>query len=384
MRLPPLNALRAFEAAARHGSFARAAEELNVSAGAVSRHVKLLEAHLGVPLFLRHANGLEPTNAATAFRPKITASFEAIARAAAEVAGPRPVIRLIASPTFANRCLIPRLPRFKDRRPETNVSVSLLISDIDEFVAGEHDCGMATFHEPRWPAELRAERIKGEELTPLCAPSLLGDRERKPTPEELSTLPLLRIAACPQDWPNWLELNGGSKLAGIAEGPTFETGELAIRAAVEGLGVIVMDRLLVERELETGRLVDLFPDGVPWTTATSFSAGGSAGRSRRSRHCVIGSGGLRRRDPGLGYPRPERGPSANDLTNHPCDCATGISKEKSGAVGGRVVEADLAAVGADQVAGDGEAEAGAARRAEPVKDERGARRPGAADPARCR
>ena len=85
MRLPPLNALKAFEAAARHGSFARAAEELHVSAGAISRHVKLLEEHFGVALFERLAQGLKPTDAAKDLLPKITASFEQIAQAAADI-----------------------------------------------------------------------------------------------------------------------------------------------------------------------------------------------------------------------------------------------------------------------------------------------------------
>jgi LysR family glycine cleavage system transcriptional activator len=268
VRLPPLNALRAFEAAARHGSFTRAAEELNVSAGAVSRHVKILEAYFGVALFERLAQGLKSTEAANELLPKVTASFEAIARAAAEVGGPEPVItepvvKVIASPTFANRCLVPRLPAFKERRPETVVSVSVLISDIEEFVAGDHDCGMATFHAPEWPAEMRVERIRGEALTPFCAPSLLAGRKADPTPEDLTSLPLLHIAACRTDWPNWLALNGCSKRVALGAGPTLETGELAIRAAVEGLGVIVMDRYLVERELLSGQLVDLFPMSRP-------------------------------------------------------------------------------------------------------------------------
>lgn len=260
MRLPPLNALRAFEAAARLGGFARAGEELNVSAGAVSRHVKLLEAHLGTPLFVRLAQGLRPTDTALALLPKLTAAFEMIAAAASEVPGLAGSLNVIASPTFAGRLLVPRLQGFTETRPEISVSVGLLLSDLAEFDVAAHDCAIATFHAPVWPQGLRAVRIRAEELTPLCAPSLLEGRDTPLRPQDLRDQTLLHIAACTWDWPNWLECNGLSDRVEVSRGPTFETGELAIRAAVEGLGVVVMDRFLVPRELEGGDLIDLFPE----------------------------------------------------------------------------------------------------------------------------
>lgn len=259
MRLPPLNALRAFEAAARLGGFARAGEELNVSPGAVSRHVKLLEAHFGTPLFVRLAQGLRPTDTALVLLPKITAAFEMIAAAASEVPGLAGALNVIASPTFANRLLVPHLHRFTDIRPEVSVSVGVLLSDLSEFDVAAHDCAIATFHAPVWPAGLHAVRIRSEELTPMCAPSLLAGRAEPPRPEDLRDQTLLHIAACTWDWPNWLARNGLSDSVDVSRGPTFETGELAIRAAAEGLGVMVMDRFLVRRELESGDLIDLFP-----------------------------------------------------------------------------------------------------------------------------
>ena len=275
MRLPPLNALRAFEAAARLGGFARAGEELNVSPGAVSRHVKLLEAHFGTPLFVRLAHGLRPTEAALALLPKVSAAFEMIATAASEMPGPAGSLKVMASPTFANRLLVPSLPRFTNLRPEVSVSVALLLSDLEAFDPARHDCAIATLHDPTWPAKLSAIRVRSEALTPLCAPSLLAAIDEPLRPEALGEQTLLQIAACPEDWPEWFARNGVSAARPVDRGPSFETGELAIRAAVEGLGIVIMDRFLVQRELEVGELIDLFPDGEAVDNGYYFLCAGS-------------------------------------------------------------------------------------------------------------
>ena len=125
MRLPPLNALRAFEAAARHESFVGAAAELHVSQGAISRHVKLLEARLGVALFHRRAQGIELTGAGRTLLPELTASFERMARALGRLTQADREIRVIAAPTFAMRWLVPRLRHFRDLHPELRVSVGI-------------------------------------------------------------------------------------------------------------------------------------------------------------------------------------------------------------------------------------------------------------------
>ena len=261
MRLPPLNPLRAFEAAVRLGGFSHAAKELNVSPGAISRHVKLLEAHFGTPLFERLAQGLRPTRAALTLQPQISAAFEMIVSAAAEVPRGARNLKVAASPTFANRLLVPQLLRFTEPRPEITVSVSLMLSDPSDFDPGTHDCVVATSHTTDWPKGLKSVRVRGEALTPLCAPSFLGDRKMEPA--DLRNVALLRVSACGQDWPNWLALNELPGLTDLSDGPTFETGELAIRAAVEGLGVVLMDRFFVQRELRDGALIDLFPDSRP-------------------------------------------------------------------------------------------------------------------------
>ena len=122
------------------------ARELHVSPGAISRHVKLLEAHLDTRLFERQAHGLKPTDAASALLPEVTAAFAKIAEAAAALPRRAKALAVIASPTFANRLLVPRLSGFAERAPHVTVSVSVLLSDLTEFDADAHDCGIATFH----------------------------------------------------------------------------------------------------------------------------------------------------------------------------------------------------------------------------------------------
>lgn len=264
MRLPPLNALKAFEAAARHGSFARAAQEMHVSPGAVSRHVKLLEQHFGEPLFRRLAQGLELTEAATTLLPRISAAFADIAKAAAEVAKHDNRLRIIASPTLAGRWLIPRLQEFRKLAPDVTVSLAMMHAGLQEFHDADHDVGIGTFHrDDKNTAGLRIEFVKSEELTPLCAPNLLDEGTPLRSPDDLANYTLISIVACPQDWPAWLAENGSTSITSLRGGPVYDTGELAIRAAVEGLGIVLMDRLLVSAELTSGTLVAPLPDTTP-------------------------------------------------------------------------------------------------------------------------
>ena len=173
MRLPPLNALRAFEAAGTHNSFGKAAEELNVSSGAITRHVKLLEAHFDSLLFERRAQGVRLTVIGQRLLPKVTAAFELIAGAASEI-GPAPSrLRLLASPTFANRRLIPNLTDFIADWPDLDVSVRVLMAELHEIPDENYDCRIVTTHVTSWPDGIRSMRVIAEELTPVCAPSLI-------------------------------------------------------------------------------------------------------------------------------------------------------------------------------------------------------------------
>src|SRR5262245_22292368 len=139
MRLPSLNALRAFEAAARHQSFARAAGELHVSEGAISRHVKLLEEELGLPLFIRRARRVELTEAVRKFLPVLSKAFKAITAGVADVAAEAPKLRLLSQPSFSIRWLIPRLDRFRRSHPAIEVKITTGIYEWPEAMGGAYD-----------------------------------------------------------------------------------------------------------------------------------------------------------------------------------------------------------------------------------------------------
>jgi LysR family transcriptional regulator, glycine cleavage system transcriptional activator len=177
-RLPPLNALRAFEAAGRHQSFARAADELHVTHGAVSRHVRLLEQHLGVALFHRRAHGVELTGQGRALLPELTASFERIGLAARKVAADRE-IRVVAQPTLAARWLVPRLQRLHDLHPDLRVSLGLFLEGYDEFYRGGFDLGFGCHETERGrPEGIEAVPLRRLVLAPVCAPALLRGAPR--------------------------------------------------------------------------------------------------------------------------------------------------------------------------------------------------------------
>ena len=206
MRLPPLNALRAFEAAARHKSFARAADELCVTQGAVSRHVRLLEQHLGAALFRRRPHGVELTGRGGDLLPELTASFERIGRAARRVAEAGREIRVAAEPTVAGRWLVPRLQRFHDGHPGTRVSVGLFRGDYGAFVAGGADLGIDCRGGYR---RGRSGGSRGcccgrEAMSPVCAPALLRGPVPLAEPADLARHVLLHPSADRRDWRLWL------------------------------------------------------------------------------------------------------------------------------------------------------------------------------------
>ena len=256
MRLPPLNALRAFEAAARHASFARAADELHVTQGAVSRHVKLLEEQLGVALFRRRAQGIDLTEAGRILQPEIAAAFERIARAAARTADANRELRVLASPSFAARWLVPHLPAYQQLHPQWRITVGLFLQRHDLFTASGFDVGItwADRDDLLLSGALAATLLWEEALTPVCAPALLQRGPPLTVPADLARHTLLHPTQGRQDWRKWLAVAG---LPGIdAEaGPTFGTLDMAVGAAVGGMGVAIADLNLIRAELAAGKLV---------------------------------------------------------------------------------------------------------------------------------
>ncbi|MEM7225946.1 MAG: transcriptional regulator GcvA [Pseudomonadota bacterium] len=246
MRLPPLNALRAFEAAARHQSFSRAAAELNVTQGAVSRHVKLLEEHLGVALFRRLPRGLELTEPGRGLLPTVSDSFRRIAEAARRSAAATRDLDVICAPSFAIRWLIPQLAGFQARHPELRVRLNTDCTYFGDFYKGEFDLAIDT-HDSLQNNDYEILPIRKEYLTPVCAPTLAE-------PTNLADQILLHDCL---DWQRWLAAAG---ISGIdpQDGQTFPNMDMSVRAAIAGQGIAIGDLSLFKEELERGQLVAPF------------------------------------------------------------------------------------------------------------------------------
>ena len=251
--LPPLNALRAFEAAGRLGSFKDAAAELHVTHGAVSQQVRLLEAWLGAPLFERHNRRVELTPAAKAYLDEIGPMFEQLAQATARygVAGRVPrTLTVNGVASFTLRWLVPRLARFRDAHPEIDVTLETsneplenLKETYDVIIRGGPD----TFYGYTMRPFLSEERI------PVCSPALL---ERIPlrTLDDLHRHTLLHTSSLPRVWPDWLAKVEMPALVPAAN-LTFDHFYLALQAAVDGIGIAMGPTALIADDLAAGRLV---------------------------------------------------------------------------------------------------------------------------------
>lgn len=248
-RLPSLNALRAFEAAARHLSFSNAAEELHVTQSAVSRHIRTLEEYLGFPLFHRLHRSLSLTERGAALLPDLSAAFERMASAVSRVCEDRRELRLKTPPTFAIRWLIPKLAEFQKLYPD--IEVRLTTGENADFRREDFDCAVYCDRKP--PKGLNSELVLTEVLTPVCSPTYL---EQNPVegPEALAEHPLIHPTPSREDWRDWLERVGLEKEISLDSGIAFNTLEMAVSAAMQGLGVAIADYGFVRRDIEEGRL----------------------------------------------------------------------------------------------------------------------------------
>jgi LysR family glycine cleavage system transcriptional activator len=274
MRLPSLNALRAFEAAARHQSFARAAAELHVSEGAISRHVKLLEEELGLPLFIRRARKVELTEHGRKFLPVLSKAFKSIAAGFADVAAEAPKLRLLSQPSFSIRWLIPRLDLFRRSHPAIEVHVTTGIYEWPEAVGGGYDlvfgCG------PQCPEGWEAMLVVPTNMTPVCSPRLLESRAIA-APADLARFNFLHTTPDRRDWTNWLQEFANGEVDPMS-GETFPVLDMAIQAAVMGQGVAMGDLTLLTDEVKTGKLVCPLPDLVLREDADNYYVYGPAAK----------------------------------------------------------------------------------------------------------
>jgi LysR family glycine cleavage system transcriptional activator len=255
-KLPPLNAVRAFESAARHLSFTRAGEELNVTHGAISRQVQALEAWLGVPLFRRWNRRVELTDAGQRYLSEIGIALDRIG-AVSQSLRDRDAVRVLrvnSIPTFTMRWLIPRLSAFQMRFPRVEVRLTTSTEDI-ERLPGHFD--VIIRGGPETHSGFHSGRFLDESRFPVCSPSLLA-RLPLSMPSDLRHHTLLHSDTLPSVWPSWLMLAGVPNLR-PAHALRFEHFYLSIQAAIDGLGVAMGPSALIAEDLEEGRLVAPFP-----------------------------------------------------------------------------------------------------------------------------
>lgn len=250
-RLPSLNAIKAFEAAARSGSFTRAAEELFVTAGAVSQQVKALETELGVRLFNRKRQRLVITEAGRDYLAVVRDALDQIALGTERLmrrqrAG---VLTISVSPDFAAKWLVTRLGRFAEVHPEIDLRVAANDQRVD---FAREDVDLAVRHgDGQWP-ELEVVRLCSERLFAVCSPKLMRGRNRLLSAADLLKLPLLRL----DDWTNW---GRWFEAAGVVTppiaGPVINRASMLIDAAIDGQGVALARTALAAWDLVHGRLV---------------------------------------------------------------------------------------------------------------------------------
>lgn len=256
--LPPLRALRAFEAAARHLSFAQAAAELGVTPGAVSHQIKALEGWLGAPLFHRLTRALRLTEAGAAAVPALTEGFDRLAEGAARMRAREDasLLTVSVSPGFGSLWLVPRLDRFRRRHPETEVRIDGTDRLVD-VAGGAAD--VAIRYGPGGYAGVRSDRLFAMRATPVCSPDVAarGPALRAPADLEGHTLLHVEWKEAEGHWRTWL-LAAGATNVDPHRGPRFTKEEMAVRAALDGEGIALIGDRMAADHLASGRLVRPF------------------------------------------------------------------------------------------------------------------------------
>ncbi len=256
-KIPATHTLLCFEAAARHESYTRAAQELSLTQSAVSRQITALEEFLGQPLFRRTRHGVTLTPRGVTYARQVAERLRALERDTLDVMsqhGSGGVIHLAAVPTFATRWLIPRLPDLALAQPDLVVHIEtrtrpFMFTDTD-FDAALYSGTPAQV--ASW-AGTRAVELISEDVVPVCAPQLLGGRKQL-KPEALTTMPLLQQSTRPEGWRQWFDAQGLATPLALA-GPRYELFSMTAAAAAQGMGVALVPRLLIEAELARGELV---------------------------------------------------------------------------------------------------------------------------------
>lgn len=252
--IPPLNGLRAFDAAGRHLNFRVAAEELGVTQGAVAQQVRGLEEHLGLRLFLREPRGLAFTEEGRGYHAAIARALADIAEATANLRPAPSRATISATPTFASKWLIPRLPEFAEAHPDIDLRITAT-ERISSFQADGVDLAVRQ-GQPPFAASLHADLLFRQEVVTVCSPRLLAGRRLPLDADALTRLTLLHDTH--DLWPRFAQAVFGSDEL-PARGLRFNQTTLSLDAALAGQGVALASRFLVRRDIEAGRLAQPVP-----------------------------------------------------------------------------------------------------------------------------
>lgn len=263
--IPPFQSLRVFEAAARLGSFARAADEMGITAGAVSQHIRIIEDFAGQPMFRRLGRGVELTEAGKAAFAHASAAMAEMLQAGramrVSLRGRR--VSISTAPSFASKWLIPRLNKFQERWPDVEVRMSADMALVD--FAGS-DIDLAIRYGPGGYEGLHCERLMSESVVVVASPRLLEQRTSVKTAADLADLPLIHDDAAEHDpscpsWNMWFAARGYRR-DDAERGLRFNQSSLALEAAIAGKGLVLAKRQLALRDIADGRLIVLLEESA--------------------------------------------------------------------------------------------------------------------------
>lgn len=251
-KIPSTTALISFEAAARHESFTKAAQELSLTQGAICRQIASLEEFLGVELFRRSRRGVKLTEAGLSYSRRVATQLDAVERDTLSVMFQQGanVIELAVVPTFGTQWLLPRLKDFQQKHPEVTVN---LTNRTRPFLFADTDFDAAIyFGDADWSGT-ESHRLMGENPMPVCSPTLLGKKTNL-TPTEIAELPLLQQTTRPYAWRQWFN-SQNLNIPRDMTGPRYELFSMLAQAAMHDMGIALIPPFLIQRELAEKRLV---------------------------------------------------------------------------------------------------------------------------------
>ena len=259
-KIPNMSALLAFEAAARHESFTHAAKELFLTESAISRQIATLESNLGVRLFVRSKQRVVLTRAGRLYGTQVRRALENLDRDTLSIIAHGSgggYLELAVLPTFASQWLIPRMKDFNDRNPDVRINMGIR-TDLFSFEESHFEAAIH-YGKPTWPGT-SSDYLFGEEVVPVCAPSLLAKRIRKP--HELLNYPLLHSTTRPDAWSRWFA-NLGVEDNATMQGVRYELHSMLISAAAAGLGIALVPKFFVDEQLtQLGLVIPFAATGV--------------------------------------------------------------------------------------------------------------------------